>query len=86
MLGSMLVALVLEGVLPGLTRIRRPVPVVRYDRVREPRSRTNLRDIARRLLGSDTPPAVVTVADWRAADTRSASAATGGCAVFFTGT
>ena len=83
-MSSLLVALFLEGVLPALSRIRRPVPVVRYDRVREPRARTHLRDIARRLLGADTPPALVTVDDHRVAETRSSSAATGGCTVFFT--
>jgi hypothetical protein len=85
-LSALLVAFSLEGLVPALAaRLRRPVPVVRYDRVREPRSRTNLWAIARRLLHAETQVVETNVADQRASDTQSSSAATGARIVFFTG-
>lgn len=83
MLNALFVALTLEGVLPGLTRIRRPVPMVRYDRVREPRARTHLLTLARRLLGAAPAVAPASIVDQRATATRSSSLSTGAQTVFF---
>lgn len=86
MLSALLVAFSLEGLVPALAaRLRRPVPIVRYDRVREPRARANLWAIARRLLDTDGPVVVADAVDRRATDPQSASAATGARIVFFTG-
>jgi hypothetical protein len=85
-LSALLVALSLEGLVPALAgRFRRPVPVVRYDRVREPRSRTNLWTLARRLLEVEDQAFVPTIAEQPMGDTQSSSAATGARIAFFTG-
>lgn len=75
-------ALTLEGVLPGITRPRRPVPVVRYERAREPRALRNLRHIARRLLSGPEHPATVAVSGFRS-ETQSLSGGTGAQVVVF---
>jgi hypothetical protein len=49
-LSALLFAFSLEGLLPGRVAARRPVPVVWFDRIREPRHRINLRAIASLLL------------------------------------
>ena len=83
MVSTLLVALSLRGV-PGLiTRRRRPIPIVRYDRVREPRARAQLHALARRLLGGEVPAPAGAYADWRRGETRSGAAATGARIVFF---
>ena len=46
MFGALLFAFSLEGLLPASVVPRRPVPVVRFDRVREPRRVRNLRRLA----------------------------------------
>jgi len=85
-LSALLVAFSLEGLVPALAaRFRRPVAVVRYDRVREPRSRTNLWTIARHLLHAENQVVQTNVADLSEPDTKSSSAATGARIVFFTG-
>jgi hypothetical protein len=86
MLHAMLMALTLEGVLPALRRVRRPVAVVRYDRVREPRIRANLRRIARHLSHSADAAVAVAFADCRVAETRSGGASTGARIVLFSET
>jgi hypothetical protein len=85
MLGAVIMALTLEGVLPGLGRIRRPVAVVRYDRVREARVRANLRRLARRLSRADLPEPTSTFSDCRSPATHSSSRSTGARTVIFTG-
>jgi len=84
-LGAVIVALTLEGVLPGLGRPRRPVAVVRYDRVRESRIRANLRRIARRLSRHEPAECPAVFTDIRAGETRSAGAGTGARTVLFSG-
>ncbi|HEX9728652.1 MAG TPA: hypothetical protein VGA37_09120 [Gemmatimonadales bacterium] len=49
MMRSLLVAVSLEGQLPGSARLRHPLPVVWYDRVREVRRLAALHALARRL-------------------------------------
>jgi hypothetical protein len=83
MLRAVFMALTLEGVLPGITRPRRPVPVVRYERTREPRALRNLRHIARRLLGTADPHATVAVSGFQSPETQSLSGATGAQVVVF---
>ncbi len=46
MFGALVFAFSLEGLLPASVVPRRPVPVVRFDRVREPRRVRNLRRLA----------------------------------------
>jgi hypothetical protein len=83
-LRALLVAFTLEGVLPGVRRPRRrPAPIVRYDRVREPRARTNLLALARRLLGTDPAGAPPSFVDHRHGETRSSSLSTGAVTVLF---
>jgi hypothetical protein len=83
MVRALFMALTLEGVLPGITRVRQPVPVVRYDRAREPRALRNLRHIARRLLGPEPQGLAVVVEGFLALDTQSVSGATGAQVVVF---
>lgn len=78
-----MVALSLSGV-PGLVaRLRRPMAVVRFDRVREPRARTHLLGLARDLAREEPVPAnpAATVWDW--GDTRTGGGSTGARTVFF---
>jgi hypothetical protein len=85
-LSALLVAFSLEGLVPALAaRFRRPVPVVRYDRVREPRARTNLWTLAQRLLHAEDQDFVPTIAEQPMRDPQSSSAATGARIVFFSG-
>lgn len=81
MLRALLIAVSLEGVLPGLARVRRPVPVVRFGRRRDGR---RLRALARHLAAAPSMPVPRTVADWRVYDTRSGGGGTGAQVVFFT--
>jgi hypothetical protein len=83
-LSAVVVALTLEGVLPGLGRVRRPVPVVRYDRILEERARASLRGIARHLTRNDPADVTGATADCRHLETWSAALATGARTVFFT--
>lgn len=83
MLNAVLVALTLEGVLPGLGRLRRPVPVVRYDRIHRARVRANLLRIARRLAHRPDAGLAVAYSDGRVVETISRSASTGACTVLF---
>jgi hypothetical protein len=84
-LHAVLIALALEGVLPGLGRIRRPVAVVRYDRVRAMRVRANLLRLARRLSRSQLPEPTSAFTDCRSLATRSSGSSTGARTVIFTG-
>lgn len=83
MLSVVLMALTLEGVLPGLVRVRRPIPFVRYDRVRQPRARAHLRALGRRLLEADEPPVAAAFGEWRWSETWSGAGSTGARTVFF---
>lgn len=83
MLSALLVALTLDGALPGLVRVRRPIPFVRHDRVREPRARSHLHALARRLLENDEPPVPTPFGDWRRGPTRSGAGSTGARTAFF---
>ena len=83
MLSAVLMALTLEGVLPGLVRVRRPIPFVRYDRVREPRARAALHALARRLVEADEPPVSAAFQEWRRGETWSGAGSTGACTVLF---
>lgn len=83
MLSALLVALSLSGV-PGLiARLRRPVAVVRFDRVREPRSRTYLLELARDLARAAPAPTLPAVVSWDWGETRTGAATTGARTVFF---
>ena len=82
-LSAVLMALTLEGVLPGLVRVRRPIPFVRYDRVREPRARAHLRALGRRLLEADEPPVSVAFGEWHWSETWSGAGSTGARLAFF---
>jgi hypothetical protein len=83
-LSAVLMALTLEGVLPGLVRrVRRPIPFVRYDRVREPRARGNLHALARRLVEADEPPVAAAFRESRRTETWSGAGSTGARTVFF---
>jgi hypothetical protein len=79
-LRALLIAVSLEGVLPGLTRVRRPVPVVRFGRLRD---RRLLRSLARHLSATPPAPAPRMVADWRLCETRSGGGGTGASVAFF---
>lgn len=84
MLRALLVALNLEGVLPALVRVRRPIALIRHDRIRDPRTRQHLRAIARHLSAAPpVPEPASTVADWRWPETRSGGGGTGATVVFF---
>lgn len=83
MLSALFVALTLDGALPGLVRVRRPIPFVRYDRVREPRARGNLHALARRLVDADAPPVLPVFREWTLTETRSGAGSTGARTVFF---
>ena len=83
MLRALLIAVSLEGVLPGLTRVRRPIAVIRHDRIRDARTRRGLRALARHLAAASPSPAPRTVADWRRPETRSSGGGTGAGVVFF---
>jgi hypothetical protein len=76
-LSAVLVALTLEGVLPGLVRVRRPIPFVRYDRVREPRARADLYSLARRLVEADEPPGLTPYQEWRRSETQTGAGSAG---------
>jgi hypothetical protein len=83
MFNALLVALSLGG-LPGwVARRRRPVAVVRYDRVREPRGRSHLSGLGRRLVSEPPPAPVTTIMEWDWGATRTGSTSTGSRAVFF---
>jgi hypothetical protein len=82
-LSAVLMALTLEGVLPGLARLRRPIPFVRYDRVREPRARAHLYSLARRLAEADEPPVCAAFREWRRAETWTGAESTGARTVLF---
>jgi len=83
-LRALLVALNLEGVFPGLVRVRRPIAVIRHDRIRDPRSERQLRAVARHLAATPSvPERASTVADWRWSETRSGGGGTGATVVFF---
>jgi hypothetical protein len=83
-LTALVFALSLEGILPGSTAARRPIPVVWFDRVREPRSRLNLRAIAALLCdrAQGMPEAADATADLARAS-RSAASSTGWVSAFF---
>lgn len=83
-LAALLFAFSLEGILPGAIVARRPIPVVWFDRAREPRHRLNLRAIAALLCdrAPGMPEAVDATADLARAS-RSASASTGWVTAFF---
>lgn len=86
MLSSLLFALSLEGLLPGLVAPRRPIPVVRYERAREPRARRHLWWLARRLLSADAiEPGPGSITDLRPPSRGSASTSTGAGTVLFLG-
>ena len=81
-LSALLFAFSLEGLLPGPVAARRPVPVVWFDRVREPRHRINLRAIASLLLGhAGGPEGIDTTADLTRGSA-SAAGSTGWVGVF----
>jgi len=83
-LSAVLMALTLEGVLPGLARrVRRPIPFVRYDRVREPRAQADLYSLAHRLAEADEPRGVTAYQEWRRTDTRTGAGSTGARTVMF---
>ena len=84
-LSALFVALTLGGAVPGLVRVRRPIPFVRYDRVREPRARGNLHALARRLVEVDEPPVFAAFQEWRRTGTWSGAGSTGARTVFFLG-
>jgi hypothetical protein len=85
MLNALLVALSLGG-LPGwIARRRRPVAVIRYDRVREPRGCAHLAGLGRRLVSEPPPAPMMTIMEWDWGATRTGSAATGARTAFFTG-
>ena len=83
-LAALLFAFSLEGILPGALAARRPIPVVWFDRVREPRHRLNLRAIAALLCDGapGLPEAADATADLARAS-RSASSSTGWVTAFF---
>ncbi len=86
MLSALRFAISLESLLPRLVRPRWVIPVVRYDRAREPRARLHLRWLAGRLLSADvaeTNPA--TFADARSFTSRSSSRSTGARTILFLG-
>jgi hypothetical protein len=82
-LSALLFAFSLEGLLPGAIAARRPIPVVWFDRVREPRHRLNLRAIASLLCGHGwrEPEAADATADLTRGS-RSAAGSTGWVSVF----
>jgi hypothetical protein len=86
MLSAIVFALSLDGLLPGAVIPRRPAPVIRYDRIREPRPLRNLREIAERLAhgGEPAAPARDATARLEEVGTRTATGSTGWLSVFFT--
>jgi hypothetical protein len=83
MLNALLVALSLGG-LPGwVARLRRPLAVVRFDRVREPRARAHLAALGRELVNAAPPAPAFTPLEWDWGETRTASASTGAQTTFF---
>ena len=82
-LSAVLMALTLEGVLPGLVRVRRPIPFVRFDRVREPRARADLHSLGRRLVEADELPVCAAFQEWRRGETWSSAGSTGARLAFF---
>jgi hypothetical protein len=82
-LHALMIALSLSGV-PGLVaRLRRPSAVVRFDRVREPRSRRHLLGLARDLGPAGPPPVTPGLVEWDWGDTRTGGGSTGARTVFF---
>jgi hypothetical protein len=83
MLNALLVALSLGGVPGFVARFRRPVALVRHDRVREPRGSTHLAGLARRLMREATAAPAPTILEWDWSETRTASMSTGAQTAFF---
>jgi hypothetical protein len=83
MLNALLVALSLGGVPGFVARFRRPVALVRHDRVREPRGSTHLAGLARRLMREAPAAPAPTILEWDWSETRTASMSTGAQTAFF---
>jgi len=82
-LRALLIAVSLEGVLPRLTRVRRPIAIIRHDRIRHKRAGWRLQALARHLAAARPVSSPAPVADWRLSETRSGGSGTGATVVFF---